>query len=192
MQVVEPCILTRELIDYVKRLGYDNAWLEIKGDFPKEEAKKYNDVYFRITLIPRTVKEFNILIKRNNYEGFTIFIKPISFDIFKLSLKNKRVSVLSFDKTNSSLLLKKSVYSLLKQNPKPIEISLKYWSHLLITRAAEIGYKLGIPILFSSCASTFNELWSIESKISFLEINGIYPEYAILWIFKSPILVLNR
>lgn len=189
MQVIEPCILKYEILNIVKSIGYTQAFLEVQKNIVNRDYE--NDIYFRKTLIPHSQKEFKRNIEQLRSKVL-IFVKPTSFEIFRLSLKSADVNAITFDRYNYHILLRKSSYNLLKQNPKPIEVSLKNWTYILLRRVAEIGYKLSIPILFSSCASEFNELWSPMSKVAFLETAYIYPEYALLWVFKSPYLILKR
>ncbi|AAK41036.1 RNase P subunit p30 [Saccharolobus solfataricus] len=180
MLIVESCILNSKLFPYAKRLGYNTIFSEdglvgIKRVTIKVENGNQLKKAFKKQFVSKEV---------------LVFVKPLSIDALKYAVINKRVNAVVLDDDNIRIF-KKSMLNLLRSYGKFVEISLKSSSGLLYN-AILFAYKWIPNIIFSSYASSFDEIWSPISKISYLTVLGADEEEAYKFVIINPIKLLNE
>ena len=170
---------TVKLRDYAIKLGYDEVLTE-------DRSGKFS----RVTIEANSWKEVAENVRK--ISGNTlVFVKPLSSEVLRYSLRNPRVNCIVIERKNSHIFGKKSSLNLIRQYKKPVEIQLKNLEIDVIYKVISWSKWIEYPFL-SSCASKFNELWSPLSKFSLLVSLGASESEALKWIYISPLRVLSK
>ncbi|BDC19310.1 RNase P subunit p30 [Acidianus sp. HS-5] len=180
---IEPCILNYKVKHFLKRAGYDNAFIEGK---PVDNA----DIS-RVTIISRDKDSLFNNIKLYK-KSKLIFCKPMTEEILRICITYNKVNAITVDNTNFRLFRRKATLNLIRFHDKVVEVVLPHSSSYVIYKFVIWGYRWIRNILFSSCAKDFNEIWNPLSKINYLILHGADYEMATYWIFKSPQVLLNN
>lgn len=180
--LIEPCILNFKIKHFLKKAGYDEAFIE---------SEDSNSRISRITIV---TKDKNTLF--NNIKLYTgnklIFCKPLTEEILRICISYNKVNAITVDNVNFHLFKRRATLNLIRLHDKTIEVILPYSSSYIIYKFIIWGYKWIRNILFSSCAKDFNEIWNPLSKVNYLILHGADYEMATYWVFKSPQVFLNN
>ncbi|AWR97268.2 RNase P p30-like protein [Acidianus sulfidivorans JP7] len=179
--LIETCIRNPKLSKYVHLLGY------------KKYIQEGNEGEIRRTTIYATTKqEFINKLNSIKFTKSLIFCKSNNAEVIRECIKTKNVSAIVLDSSNINIIRKKTILNMIRFNNKIIDVWLPFSSSYVISKVVIWGYKWFNNILFSSCASKFNEIWNPISKINFLVIHGADEELATYWIYISPMVLIRN
>lgn len=176
MLAIEPCIRRQELLNYLKVAGYDVGILEERGRDSSIHVKK------RYTLAKNDIKNFRNVLKKD--KNLILFSKPYDIESLKFSILESNIKAISIDDSNIRVF-RKAMLNLININNKILEISLKS-SSFVINRVISWGYRWSFPMIFSSYANDFNEIWPVLSKIDYLIVHGASETMAYRWVLIEP------
>ncbi|BBG24421.1 hypothetical protein [Sulfuracidifex tepidarius] len=176
MLAIEPYIRRQELLSYLKIAGYNAGIVEERGKNIPDHVKR------RYTLMKNDIKNFRNILKRD--KNIILFSKPHDIDTLRFSILESDIKAISIDDSNIRIF-RKAMLNLININNKILEISLKS-SSFVINRAISWGYRWSFPMIFSSYANEFNELWPVLSKIDYLILHGASETMAYRWVLIEP------
>ncbi|BCU70617.1 RNase P p30-like protein [Stygiolobus caldivivus] len=172
---------TSRLKEYAVKLGYNMI-------LPEED--KSENIY-RVTIESDSKEDLSKKIRKIKDSKIFLFVKPLSSEALRYSVQNYHVKSLIVDRKNIRIFSKKSNLNLIKQYGKIVEVQLKNLEIDVIFKIINFNKWIEYPI-FSSCATTFNELWSPLEKFSLLVTLGANEGDALKWIYNNPLLLLGR
>ncbi|MCY0849191.1 RNase P p30-like protein [Sulfuracidifex metallicus] len=174
MLAIEPCIMKPDLQRYLNVLGYSSGLVEAKTS----SSSKFT----RYTLHKGEIKNFRNVMQKNR--NTILFSKPYDIETLRFSVLTSEISGITVDDSNIKIF-RKAMLNLINYNKKIVEISLKS-SSFVISRAISWGYKWSFPLIFSSFAQEFNEIWPLVSKINYLIVHGASQVQAYKWVLNEP------
>ncbi|MGV9172255.1 MAG: RNase P subunit p30 family protein [Promethearchaeia archaeon] len=129
-------------LEFCEKLGIRNLIVEpLSANTPiteniKRKIQTFSDIkiYYRITINPQSLKDFNKEIQKFNNFGNILAVESADKKVQLKASKDSRVDVLSFSNINYIKRISKGVLSLLSQNNTYLELSL---SPLLINNQSE-------------------------------------------------------
>ncbi|TFF88858.1 MAG: hypothetical protein EU550_00445 [Promethearchaeota archaeon] len=124
--------MTKKKMEIAQKLGIKNLIVEFNEDIrhiPKEikdflKGLEGINVYFRLNIVPRNLKEFKKSIRYYNEYPYIISIETPNTEIQVNAARDSRVDIISFSEMHILKTLSAGVISLTKQNDSFIEFSL--------------------------------------------------------------------
>ncbi|ARM75910.1 RNase P p30-like protein [Acidianus manzaensis] len=179
--LIETCIRDDRLSKYVYLLGYHDFIQEGNGGKIR-----------RLTIYANSKAELLHKINQIKSTKYIIFCKTNNAEVLRECIKREKISAIVLDSSNINIFRKKSILNMIRTNNKIVDVWLPFSSSYVISKVIIWGYKWINNILFSSCASKFNEIWSPLSKINFLVCHGADEELATYWILMSPLVLMSN
>ncbi|MFO8019297.1 MAG: RNase P subunit p30 family protein [Promethearchaeia archaeon] len=142
-----------EYLNTCEQVGITNLIIEpLTSEFMITDAIKNQiqsltniKIYFRITMNPRNLKEFNRKIQKFNNFKYLLAVESSNKRIQLKASKDSRVDILTFSNIRKIKSISKGVLSLLSQNNTYLELSL---SPLLINNKSEQSRNFRITYRF--------------------------------------------
>lgn len=179
--LIETCVYNRSLENYLYLVGYTKFIQEgNQGDLR------------RVTIFTNNKSELFKKIGFLTSKKTFIFCKTNDPETLRTCIKLPKISGIVLDSTNINLFRKKTILNMIRDHDKIVDVWLPFSSSYVINKVIIWGYKWINNILFSSCATKFNEIWSPLSKINYLVIHGADEELATYWITISPLVLINN